>query len=74
MLELLGTLFELFKIIPLLLQSEPDYAQINKKVSHDKYIELGIINECICVICEVNYELKQLNEGPFAIKDKVQTK
>jgi hypothetical protein len=55
-----------------LLQPEPDYDKINKKVTHDKYVELGLITECTCVICEIDYELKKLNEGPFAIKDKVQ--
>ena len=74
MLGLLVTCWELLKIIPLLLQPMPDYDKINKKVTHDKYVELGLIIECKCVICEVTYELKQLNEGPFAIKDKVQIK
>ena len=74
MLELLVTCWELLKIIPLLLQPMPDYDKINKKATHDKYVELGLIIECKCVICEVTYELKQLNEGPFAIKDKVQIK
>ena len=74
MLELLDALFTLFKVLPLLLSPEPDYDKINKKVTHDKYVGLGLIIECKCIICEVIYELKQLNKGPFSIKDKVQIK